>query len=268
MGGVSRGQLPGKGEDVLSLSSGLFWCLIWGNIHVDRCWWDDREEGSEKEVRTLGVEVHRQRGVEVSGWNTEGHDGNGDGGASCLGDRVGDGAKWWKVGTVCGEDDVVRRVEGDLVATIRGSVVGLCRVDGEHVGGHLRREIVDHDGELLRESWRLWEWSWLDTPEDLVHSGQHIRGLQEAEKVVNLLGSESGETLLDILDGSLTKFWVDGGEGVAANFLVVGAGKMPRELNGGLFHDWPSCCLGILHLDILDRDREGFEAETKGLGGR
>lgn len=156
MGGVSGGQLPGEGEDVLSLSSGLFRCLIWGRIHVDRCWWDDREEGSEKEVGTLGIKVHGQRSVELSGWDAERHDGNGDRGPSDPGGRVGNGAEWWKVGTVCGQDDIVGWVKGDLVATVRGSVVGLGRVDSEHVGGHLRREIVDHDGELLRESWRLW----------------------------------------------------------------------------------------------------------------
>jgi hypothetical protein len=58
---------------------------------------------------------------------------------------VRDGAERWKVGAVGGKDNIVGWVECDLVATVGGSVVGLGRVDGEHVGGHLGREIVDHD---------------------------------------------------------------------------------------------------------------------------
>ena len=65
-----------------------------------------------------------------------------------------DGTERRKVGAVGGEDDVVGGVEGDLVATVGSSVTGLGRVDGEHVGGHLGREIIDHDGELLGESRR------------------------------------------------------------------------------------------------------------------
>jgi len=249
MGRVSRSQLPGEGEDVLSLSSGLFWCLIRRSVHVDRRLRDDGKEGSEKEVRTLCIEVHRQRSIEVSGRNAEGHDGNGDGGAGNLGEWVGDGAEWWKVGTVRSENDIVGWVQGNLVATVRGSVVGLSRVDSEHVGGHLRREIVDHDGELLREGWRMWQRSRLDTPKDLVH-----------------FRPESSETLLDVIDGSLGEFRVNGGESFAVDFLIIGAGKMPGELDGRLLHDWSSRWLDISHLDILDRNGEGFEAETKGLG--
>jgi len=106
----------------------------------------------EKEVGALGVEVHRQWSVELCSWDTEGNDGDSDGGAGDLGSRVCDGAEWWEVGTVSGKDDIVGWVEGDLVASVGGRVTGLGRVDGEHVGGHLGREIVDHDGELLGES--------------------------------------------------------------------------------------------------------------------
>lgn len=236
------------------------------SVHVDRCWWDDGEERSEKEVRTLGIEVHRQGSVELGSWDTEGHDGNSDRGTGDLGGRVGNGTEWRKVGTVCSENDVVRWVEGDLVTTVRGSVVGLCRVDSEHVGGHLRRKIVDHDCELLRESWGLRKGSWLDTAKDLVHSGQHVRGRWGAEEVANLLRSEGSETLLDVLDGSLSEFRVNGGESFAADFLVIGAGKVPRELDGSLLHNWLSCRLDILHLDILYRNGERFEPKTKRLG--
>ena len=70
---------------------------------------------------------------------------------------------------------------------------------------------------------------------------------------------------MDVLDRSLGEFWVDGGESFAADFLVIRAGKMPRELDGGLLHNL-SRWLNILHLDIRDWDGEGLEAETKGLG--
>jgi hypothetical protein len=100
MWSVSRGQLPGKGEDLLLLSSSLFWCLVGGSVHVDRCWWDDGEKGLEKEVGTLGVEVHRQRSVELCSWDAEGHDGNCDGragdlGAGCVMERSGGRLAQW-----------------------------------------------------------------------------------------------------------------------------------------------------------------------------
>jgi len=149
---VSRGQLPGKGENLLSLPSSLFRCLVRGSIYIDRCWWDNGEKGLEKEIGAFGVEVHRQRSVELCGWDAEGYDGDCDGRPGDLGSWVCDGTEGWEVGTVGGKDDVVGGVEGDFVATVGGSVVGLRGVDGEHVGRHLGREIVDHDGELLRES--------------------------------------------------------------------------------------------------------------------
>lgn len=73
------------------------------------------------------------------------------------------------------KDNVVGWIEGNLVATVGGSVAGLGRVDSEHVRGHLRREIVDHDGELLRESWGRWEGSGLDASKNLVHSEELVR---------------------------------------------------------------------------------------------
>ena len=72
---------------------------------------------------------------------------------------------------------------------------------------------------------------------------------------------------MDVLDGSLGEFWIDSSESFTADFLVIGAGKMPRELDGGLLHDLLSCWLGILHVDILDGDGEGLEAKAKVLGG-
>ena len=154
MWSVSCGQLPGKGEDLLPLPSSLLRCLVRGSIYTDRRWWDNGEKGLEKEIGTFGVEVHRQRSVELCSRDAEGYDGDCDGRPGDLGSWVGDGTEGWKVGTVGGKDDVVGGVEGDLVATVGGSVVGLRGIDGEHVGRHLGREIVYHDGELLRESRR------------------------------------------------------------------------------------------------------------------
>ena len=134
--------------------SGLFRRLVGGSVHVDWCWWDDGEKGLEKEIGALGVEVHRQRCIELCCWYAEGNNGDSDGGAGDFWGRVCDGAEWWEVGAVSGEDDVVGWVEGDLVTAVGSGVTGLGRVDGEHVRGHLGREIVDHDGELLGESWR------------------------------------------------------------------------------------------------------------------
>ena len=71
---------------------------------------------------------------------------------------------------------------------------------------------------------------------------------------------------MDVLDRSLGEFWINGSESFATDVLVIRAGKMPRELDGRLLYDWLSCRLSILHLDILDRDREGLEAEAKSLG--
>lgn len=71
---------------------------------------------------------------------------------------------------------------------------------------------------------------------------------------------------MDILNGSLAELWINSGERFAADFLVIGAGKMPRELDSGLLHDWLCDLLDILHLDILDGDGEGLESEAKGLG--
>lgn len=135
------------------MPSGLFGCLVWGSVNADRCLRNDGEERSEEEVGTFSIEVHRQRSIELGGWDTEGYDWDGDGGASNLGSWVGNGTEWWKVGTVCRKDDVVRWVEGNFVATVGGSIAGLSGIDSEHVRGHFRREIIDHDGELLRESW-------------------------------------------------------------------------------------------------------------------
>ena len=154
MWSVSRRQLSGEGEDLLSLLASLFRCLVRRSIDVDGRWWRDGEKGLEKEVGALGVEVHRQRGVEFCSWDAEGYDGDCDGRTGNLGSRVRDGTERWEVGAVGGEDNVVRWVEGDLVAAVGGSVVCLRRVDGEHVGWHLGREIIDHDGKLLRESRR------------------------------------------------------------------------------------------------------------------
>lgn len=154
MWSVSCGQLPRKGEDLLPLPSSLLRCLVRGSIYTDRRWWDNGEKGLEKEIGTFGVEVHRQRSVELCSRDAEGYDGDCDGRPGDLGSWVGDGTEGWKVGTVGGKDDVVGGVEGDLVATVGGSVVGLRGIDGEHVGRHLGREIVYHDGELLRESRR------------------------------------------------------------------------------------------------------------------
>ena len=67
---------------------------------------------------------------------------------------------------------------------------------------------------------------------------------------------------MDILDGSFDESWINSGEGFAADFLVIGASKVPRELDSGLFYGW----LDILHLDILDGDGEGLESEAEGLG--
>ena len=67
---------------------------------------------------------------------------------------------------------------------------------------------------------------------------------------------------MDVLNGSLAEFWINSGESFAADVLVIGAGKVPWELDGGLLEDW----LNILHLDILDGDGEGLESEAKGLG--
>ena len=71
---------------------------------------------------------------------------------------------------------------------------------------------------------------------------------------------------MDVLDGSLGEFGIDGSKSFAADFLEIRAGKMPRELDGSLLDDWLSCWLGILHLDIRSGNGEGFEAEAKGLG--
>jgi len=72
---------------------------------------------------------------------------------------------------------------------------------------------------------------------------------------------------MDVLDGSLGELCIDGGEVFAADFLEIGAGKMPWELDGSLLRDLFSRWLDILHLDIRGGDGEGFEAEAKGLGG-
>ena len=149
---ISRGQLPGEGEDLLLLPSSFLWCLVRGSIDIDWCWWDNGEKRLEKKVGTLGVEVHRQWSVELCSWDAEGYNGDCNRRPGNLRGRVRDGAEGWKVGAVCGKDDTVGGVEGDLVTTVGGSVVGLRRVDGEHVGRHLGREIVDHDGEFLGES--------------------------------------------------------------------------------------------------------------------
>ena len=129
----------------------------------------------KKKVGTLGVEVHRQWGVELGSRDAEGYDGDCDGGASDLGGWVRDGAERWKVGTVGSKDDIVGWIESDLAATVGGRVAVLSRVDGEHVGWHLGREIVDHDSELLGESRRSWKRSRLDASENLVHSEEDVR---------------------------------------------------------------------------------------------
>ena len=130
----------------------------------------------EKEVGALGVEIHRQWSIELRGWDAEWYYGDCDGRASDLGGRVCDGAERWEIGAVGSEDNVVGWVEGDLVAAVGSGITGLCRVDCEHVGRHLGREIVDHDGELLGESWRWRKGSRLDTSKDLVHSEEGVRG--------------------------------------------------------------------------------------------
>ena len=56
------------------------------------------------------------------------------------------------------------------------------------------------------------------------------------KKIVGLLRSEGSEAFMDVLDGSLGEFWINSGKSFAADFLVIGAGKMPRELDGGLLH--------------------------------
>ena len=146
--------MPGESENLLLLLGSLFRCLVSGSVDVDRCGWDDGEKGLEKKVGTLGVEVHRQRSVELCGWDAEGYYGNRDGRTGNFGSRLSDGAERRKVGAVGSKHNVVGWVESNLVATVGGSVVGLGRIDSEHVGGHLGREIVDHDSELLRESGR------------------------------------------------------------------------------------------------------------------
>ena len=71
---------------------------------------------------------------------------------------------------------------------------------------------------------------------------------------------------MDVLDGSLSEFWINGGESFAADFLVIGTSKMPRKLDSGLFDHWVGDWLDILHLDILDGNGEGFESKAKRLG--
>ena len=56
------------------------------------------------------------------------------------------------------------------------------------------------------------------------------------KRVVGLLRSKGSETFMGVLDGSLGEFWINSSESFAADFLVIGAGKMPRELDGGLFY--------------------------------
>ena len=152
------------------LPSSFFWSLVWGSVHIDGRWRNDWEKGLEKEVGTLGVEIHRQWSVELCSWDAKRHNGNCDGRAGNLGSWMRDGAEGRKIGAVGGEDDVVRRIQCDLAATIGSSVVGLGRVYSEHVGGHLGREIVDHDGELLREGRGRWKGCRLNASKDLVHS--------------------------------------------------------------------------------------------------
>lgn len=178
MRSISRGELSGKGKDFIVLPSSLFRCLIWGGVHIDGCRWNDRQKGPEKEVGTLGIEVHRQWSVELCSRDAEGYNGNRDGRAGNLGSWMRDGAEGWKAGAVGSEDNVVGRVQRDLATTIRNSVVGLGRVDSEHVGGHLGREIVDHDGKFLRESRGCWKGSWLDASKDLVHSEEKLEGVE------------------------------------------------------------------------------------------
>ena len=71
---------------------------------------------------------------------------------------------------------------------------------------------------------------------------------------------------MDVLDGSLGELRIKSSESFAANILVIGTGKVPRELDGGLLHGRLSSWLDVLHLDVLDRNREGFKAEAKGFG--
>lgn len=61
------------------------------------------------------------------------------------------------------------REEGDLSV---GSDVGLARVDGEHVGWHLGRGVIDEDVEFLREN--VAGRSGLDAREQAEHSGAHM----------------------------------------------------------------------------------------------
>ena len=89
---------------------------------------------------------------------------------------------------------------------------------------------------------------------------------RQKEEAVDLLRPKGSETIMDVVDRSLGKFWINGGECVAADLLVIRAGKVPRELDGGLLHDLLGRWLEILHLNILDGDGEGLEAEAKGLG--
>jgi hypothetical protein len=83
--------------------------------------------------------------------------------------------------------------------------------------------------------------------------------------VVNVLRPKGGEAFMDVLDGSLGEFRINGGESFAADFFVIRAGKMPRKLDGGLLHGWVGSLLRVLHLDILGRNGEGFKAEAKVL---
>lgn len=110
--------------------------------------------------------------------------------------------------------------------------------------------------------------SWLHASEDLVHTIEKntLEDGQVTEGVVNLLGPKGGETFVDVFNGGLGELRIDDGESFAADFLVFRAGKMPRELDGSLLHGRLGRRLSILHLDILDRHREGFKAEAKGLG--
>lgn len=152
MGCVSCSELPREGEDVLLLPSGLFRRLVRRSVNADWGLGNDGEERSKKEVGAFSVEVHRQRSIELGGRDTEGYDWDGDGGASNLGSWVGDGPQWRKVGAVRSKDNVVRWVEGNLVATVGGGIAGLGGIDSEHVRGHFRREIIDHDCKFLRKS--------------------------------------------------------------------------------------------------------------------
>lgn len=138
MGCVSRGELSREGKDVLPLPSGLLRCLVRRSVNADRCLRNDGEERSEEEVGAFGVEVHRQRSIKLGGRDTEGYDWDGDRGTSNAGSWVANGTEWWEVGTVCSKHNVVGRVEGNLVATVGGSIAGLGGIDSEHMRGHLR----------------------------------------------------------------------------------------------------------------------------------